>query len=490
MKTHSGMKKLATLLLAAVLTFGATRQHAAAADIRVSGIWDFNFEWNDISFSKNSGDDTFHARQRLRTQIDIVASESLKGVVFFEIGDQNWGRADEGSSLGTDGIVVKVRYSYVDWVVPDTELKIRMGLQPYALPSFVAGSPILDDADGAGITLNYTFNDTVGVTAFWLRAEHDNAYDENGIVDRGLGDNLDFFGLSLPLTGEGWALTPWGVYGNVGRNSLIDPDEGGDYADVLTGMMPYGVSGRTGTFLKDTNNSAWWLGFGGELTLFDPFRIALDVAYGKVDQGTSRLRDIPEIGHDMDLTREGWLAVASLEYKLNNMIPGLIFWYGSGDDDDPYNGSERMPTIKPSWTATSFGFDDGWGIADCDVIGLSPVGTWGVIAKLSDISFMENLSHTLSVGYYTGTNDADVVKNGAWMFENAFIEEPLYLTKKDHALEVDFNSEYKIYENLSFVLELGYIHLDLDNDVWKHAINTDDLNKNLWKVGLNLSYAF
>ena len=142
----------------------------------------------------------------------------------------------------------------MDWVVPNTELKVRMGLQPYALPSFVAGSPILDDADGAGITLNYQFNETVGLTAFWLRAEHDNAYDDGDPIQRGLGDNMDFFGLSLPLTGEGWALTPWGVYGNVGRNSLIDPDEGGAYSDVLAGMMPYGVPGAAGAFLNDTYN--------------------------------------------------------------------------------------------------------------------------------------------------------------------------------------------------------------------------------------------
>lgn len=479
------MKKLATLLLAAALTVGAVQQRAAAADIRVSGIWDFNFEWNEISFDKQSSDDTFHARQRLRTQVDFIASEALRGVVFFEIGTTNWGRADEGGSLGTDATNIKVRYSYVDWVVPNTDLNVRMGLQPYALPSFVAGSPILDDADGAGVTLNYTFNDMVGLTLFWLRAEHDNAYDDNDdIVDRGLGGNLDFFGASLPLTGDGWALTPWGVYGNVGRNSLVDPDEGGDYGDVVSGMMPYGVPGAAGTFLKDTNNPAWWLGFGGELTLFDPFRVALDVAYGKVDWGSI------DRGRDVDLTREGWLAIASLDYRLDSVTPGLIFWYGSGDDDDPFNGSERMPTIRPSWTATTFGFDDGWGVADCDVIGLSPVGTWGVIARLADISFVEDLSHTLRVGYYTGSNDEDAVKNGAGIFGGAFTNDPVYLTRKDHALEVNFDSEYKIYENLTLAVELGYIHLDLDSDVWRNAINTDNLNKNLWKAGLNLSYAF
>lgn len=87
------MKKVAVLLLAAGLVFGAAHKGAQAADIKVSGEWDFNTEWNNIGFAKEKADDLFHARQRLRTQVDIIASESLKGTVFFEVGDTNWGTA-------------------------------------------------------------------------------------------------------------------------------------------------------------------------------------------------------------------------------------------------------------------------------------------------------------------------------------------------------------------------------------------------------------
>ena len=72
------MKKAAVLLLAAGLVFGAVHKGAQAADIKVSGEWDFNTEWNNIGFAKEKTDDLFHARQRLRTQVDIIASESLK----------------------------------------------------------------------------------------------------------------------------------------------------------------------------------------------------------------------------------------------------------------------------------------------------------------------------------------------------------------------------------------------------------------------------
>lgn len=107
------MKRIITLLLAAGLVFGAASV-SQATDVKVKGVWQFNFEWSDRTFMKNDGQDTFLAQQRLRTQVDFIASENLKGVVFFEIGHTNWGQG--GGAFGTDGKDVKVRYSYIDWV--------------------------------------------------------------------------------------------------------------------------------------------------------------------------------------------------------------------------------------------------------------------------------------------------------------------------------------------------------------------------------------
>lgn len=145
------------------------------------------------------------------------------------------GNSSEGGALGTDGKVVEVRYSYVDWVVPQTDLRVRMGLQPFNLPNFVAGDPIMgsDDSDGAGITLSYQFNDMAGMSLFWMRAENDNT-----TIDRGVGNAMDFVGLSVPLTGEGWQLNPWGMYGNLGKNSLNEVGENGE--SLIVGLLPYG----------------------------------------------------------------------------------------------------------------------------------------------------------------------------------------------------------------------------------------------------------
>lgn len=87
-----------TLLLAAGLVLGAAAG-SQAADIKAKGNWTFSWQVGDQTFAKHSGKDNFTAKQRLRTQIDVIASESLKGVLFLEMGDQNWGKSADGASL-------------------------------------------------------------------------------------------------------------------------------------------------------------------------------------------------------------------------------------------------------------------------------------------------------------------------------------------------------------------------------------------------------
>ena len=90
------------------------------------------------------------------------------------------------------------------------------------------------------------------------------------------------------------------------------------------------------------------VGITGEMTTFSPFRLAGDFNYGSVDMGTVRSLS----GYDgatsktIDLKRSGWLASAIAEYKLDFGVPGLLLWYGSGDNSNPYDA----PNVCPPWT--------------------------------------------------------------------------------------------------------------------------------------------
>ncbi len=466
------MKRIVTLMLAAMLVLGSVAG-ASAADIKAKGVWDFSFEWldnPDFQGEDNNGknEDTFGAAQRLRTQIDIIASENLRGVVYFEIGKTVWGRED--GALGADGKSVKVKRSYLDWTVPNTDLMVRMGIQGLALPGAVAGSPVLDD-DVAALTLSYKFNDMVGLTAFWARPYDTASNDGVGHNDM---DELDLFGLVLPVTLDGAKIAPWAMFGTIGKDLPTDNEMSGYNTDSLrqaqAGLRPIGA----GAWADDA--TAWWAGASFELSMFAPLSFKLDGMYGSVDAD--------EVG-SVDYDRAGWLLIAAIDYKMDMMTPGIFAWYASGDDDDAENGSERMPYIVPDFGPTSFGFDKvGAPIATDSLVSVSGTGMWGVGVQLANISFIENLKHTIRVVYMEGTNDKDMV-DAANLGSPVVANNGLYMTEKDSAWEVNFDHNYKIYENLEALVEMGYIKADFDEDTWNGA-DFDDA----WKLGINLKYSF
>jgi hypothetical protein len=112
------------------------------------------------------------------------------------------------------------------------------------------------------------------------------------------------------------------------------------------------------------------------------------------------------------------------------------------------------------------------------------------LVQLADSTFLEDLSHTLRVAYYRGANDSDLIKKigGSAPFKYAY--DPLYLTDKDYVWEVNFDHRYKIYENLTAVLELGYLRLSADRDTW-HGRGADfDESDSAWKAEVTFSYSF
>ena len=360
--------------------------------------------------------------------------------MFFEIGHQNWGKSAQGAALGTDGKEVKVRYSYVDWVVPQTDVKVRMGLQKYTLPNFTGiGSPILD-ADGAGITISNQFTENVGTNLFWLRAANDN---DPEMTKHDAHDALDFIGLTVPLTFDGVKVTPWGMGGIIGQDSF--KGSGPDMTGIaMPGMLPLGGDAAIAASSDKDHGSIWYGGIAADVTYFEPFRFALDAAYGSVDMGTSKYKD-----KNFDVKRSGWYAAFLAEYKLESCTPGLLFWYSSGDDANPYNGSERLPSIDPDVYVTSYGFDGTNYGGAAQTLGYGISGTWAVMARVKDISFMEDLSHVLRVVYYQGTNNKEMVRSKMISNPQDSVASMMYLTTGDKAVEVNFDTEYKLYKNLS-----------------------------------------
>ena len=514
------MKKLMTLALAAGMLFGAATG-ASAVDFKAKGQWLMGFGAANTSLTskqnnaKTDNEDDFYAVQRIRLQLDAVASEALSGTLYFEIGNQTWGQNASGGALGADGnglqggnSGIKVKRAYLDWLVPNTDLKFRMGLQGVQLPNKAGGSAVLD-TDVAGVTASYAFNENVALTALWARPFNDNYSQVNDLAGNRVQnkynysnylDNMDLFSLMLDLKFDGVQATPWVMYGMAGRNawSAVDGEQFKDGNPNFT-MRPYfdGMD-RTNPYSgRYVYGSMFWAGLPVAITLWDPLNIEFDINYGYVES-TGRYDVTKKYTAGWGRTvrgnseRQGWLAKALVEYKMDWGVPGIFGWYASGDDGSVKNGSERMPSIAPMGNFTSFMGDGnlGWVKQDYNT---SYAGTWGIGLQIRDMSFMEDLKHTFRVAYWGGTNSPSMVKymNSAYAWNNGSVDGP-YLTTNDGLLEFNLVNTYQIYENLQLNLELGYVVNMIDQDTWKHTnYNTNQFSKqDMWKAQLVFAYSF
>ena len=452
---------------------------------------------NGMTGYKKGNEDNFEARQRLRLQLDAVASENLSGSVIFEMGDQIWGQSATGGALGADGTVVEVKNAWLDWMVPDTDIKVRMGLQGFFLPSMTTGSQVWGD-DAAGITASWQINENVALTALWARLYNDNfqGYGDDGLRKNYM-DNVDVAALLLPLTFDGFRLTPWAMYAGIGPNSL-NADHANDWKNVgvsgiqyLAGMLPAG--GASHNSRMDLYGNAFWAGLTGELTLPDPWRVAWDLNYGSVSYD------------DTSANRAGWLASLLVEYDLGWTKPGIYGWYASGDDDDRGNGSERMPylsvaNVHNAWS--HYAFNGNEYISREGAVGNGMTGTWGVGLQLRDVNVIEDLYQTFRVNLIGSTNDPGMAKwlssqglaanSGA--LSGAVGMDGLYLTRQDYALEWGLTSTTKVTENFTVALDVAYVALWLDHDssVWGNSRmnGRNDEVRDAWNFSLSYMYSF
>ena len=502
------MKKLMTLALAAGMLLGAATG-ASAIDFKAKGQWLMGFSAGDgalVSHTRKAGEtsrkandtnDIFSAAQRLRLQLDAVASESLSGTVYFEIGDTTWGQNVSGGALGADQKIVELKNAYIDWMVPNTDLKFRMGIQGIQLPNVAGGSAILDD-DVAAITASYQFNENVALTAMWARPYNDNYSSRADRVN--YHDNMDLFALMVPLTFDGVKVTPWAMYGMAGAN-----------ANTLTSTAPYARYANGGdAFAFDPSStskaygSMFWAGLPISLTLWDPLNVELDINYGYVESmGRYEAERYDNTFARMgDTKREGWLVKALVEYKMDWGTPGIFGWYASGDDGNVKNGSERMPSVSGCGNFMSFMGDGNYGWSTSDSLydrNMTYAGTWGIGLRVHDLSFVEDLKHSFRVAYWGGTNSPSRAKyvgtSYGWQNFNNDLnfgeKDGPYLTTNDGLLEFNLVNSYQIYENLEANLELGYIVNMMDDDTWKRSYRSDSYKKqDAWKAQLIFAYSF
>ncbi|MBQ9105744.1 MAG: outer membrane homotrimeric porin [Mailhella sp.] len=494
------MKKLLTLLLAAGMSLTAA-QGASAVELKVSGTYDFSFSGSEGLNGSNSFMDAsdyrhytgrnhnerhFDVYQRWRIGFEFVASEQLSAFYQAQIGTFVWGGPYKGASkaeadggaLATRAANIVTRLAYLDWMIPQTDIHIRMGQQSILLPNYVAGSPILDDP-ATGVVIAAPVNDWFDVSAFWLRAIADPLKTSSGEYEYDDAD-VDLFGLVANMKLNRLRLTPWAIYGHGGKN-FADVRSSGP---TSSGILPFNgmdaLRWENGALLdtpSGSDTSLWFAGIGAEFKPFDPLRLALDFYYS----GTSNDHSSTE--------RDGWYLAGLASYKTDWCEPALVAWYASGDDSNVTNGSEQPLTLSGGFDPGARAYFNGrYSIANTIDRG-DAGGTWGVSAQLNKLSFIQGLYHDLAVTYFKGTNDNKLPN----IINNVYggdVTPADYLTDKDHIVEVDFNTSYHIYKNLITVLELSYLFQDIDSSVWRTATGENRDFSNAWRAALNFRYKF
>jgi len=217
----------------------------------------------------------------------------------------------------------------------------------------------------------------------------------------------------------------------------------------------------------------WWAGVNFKIDALDPFTILGDFNYGSQDKA----------GQGNETGTAGYIGVLALRYKLDMMTPELFFVYESGESSDSGTAGKEgkiMPSFNTSnnggnfFAPTSFGYRKS-AFSGTGADGLfnndgRPMGVMIGGLILRNMKFMEKLSHDFMFAYIRGNNDKSKID----MF-----------TTEDYALELNFNTRYSIYKNLTGVLELGYFNPSYDK-----AAERNKKDDAAYKIAAGLIYRF
>ena len=441
----------------------ASTAPANAVDVKVSGEYRHSFSTGSDFTGANAED----FRHRMRLNLALAASENLSAFVQFQLNHGNqYGSADK-HGIGSN---IQTRQLYLDWVVPTTAIKVRMGRHQLGLPEEAFGSnSILGAGFGArdGIVVTAPVNDWLGFTGIWARLATD------GATDLDTNNTDDMFALAANLKFEGFSGAVYAAY------ATLDDKEEYATGKKEPGLDPTGanvvpVDVMAGGYARNTWNDgrpgaegdAYWLGFTSTFSFFDPFTLKLSAAYGEFNAANKG-----------DENANGWNVQVKGSYALPFGTAVLGGWYFSGNDED---GKGYMPNA--GYFAGTNHLYDGY-VSLTNPSQTNNFGTWAVQAGIEGVSFIEDLTHDFHVTYMEGTNE---YKDG-FNYTNSSKAWNGKMTDEDAVVEFTLNNVYKIYKNLAAHLELAYVINDFNNEA---QINGKDASEDDWYASLTFQYKF
>ncbi|KHK03506.1 outer membrane homotrimeric porin [Desulfovibrio sp. TomC] len=492
------MKRILTIALVAVFALGAFASAQAATEVKMTGdafvYGTFNANqnftgWSTGSWDNNSGaytgagkqtEERFQIWERFRLRSDFVANEAVKFRLGIKVQD-TWGHGT--LTAANPAVSIEVYQAFLQFKLPGCDIEVTAGLQDLSLPqtAFFTDSVVFGgDRAAALVVSSPLIPDTLSVTAGFARMlDKNRTYDTTTTQ---VADEFDVYFLTLPITLEGFKVTPWGALGVAGRDAnYFTAGSYGPNSTFADSLLSAGTF-LTPTGMRNAQNAYWWAGGTFEVTALDPIKLYADVIYGAGNQG-DRKKD----------QRSGWFIDAGVEYTGWDVLTPQVFgWWSTGEDSSNRNGSERMPSILSNWgPGNSFLFDDSQELLKQGNMGVNPIGSYGIGASLNNISFIEKLSQRVTFVYLRGNNSPNAIRGlNALMGSNPYFTMGRDLTTNEYVMGANIDSTYKIYENLSAVMETGWAHGQFQTSVWGHRLAEKSREGDAWKIAAGLVYKF
>lgn len=213
--------------------------------------------------------------------------------------EYSWGTDTTGRNSD-----VAVRQAYIDWIIPNTNVKVRMGKQLIGLPNDASGKNAIFHpwASRDGISLDAPVTDWMSLNVFWMRGN----YVEHGeYCSTDESDKSDFFGLVANMNFDGFSVSPYLMYATLDDGAAVP----GSTDSSFTGVDKDGKD-----VAPKADGNAFWAGVSSTMTYFDPFVLKLSGAYGVASYDSEfKVND-----------RAGWYVQAKGSYKTAYGTPILL----------------------------------------------------------------------------------------------------------------------------------------------------------------------
>jgi hypothetical protein len=391
---------------------------------------------------------------QMRGNIYIVAraSADLQGVFGIEVNSTRFGEAEvvanpsgTAGKWNADAIAIQVKSMYIDFKIPGTPVRTKVGIQPFRLRE-----PVFLYVDAAGIAANIKIpaGDMVFNINPWWAIQGKGGWggvptQPAAATDHTTADDSNFFGVDVNA-----------VIGDIKPGVFFAFEQQGKRYDSAAG---------------EGDRQVWWVGGYADMK-FGGLAVTADFVYNGgydhnekgliVVNGPAGFTNPPYMTYAIgnSVRHEAWLARGVLSYTLNKVTIGAGALYGTGDNPGTPNKNEGY---QVPWRSEATKFNDDFLVLTGDWGYREPYGfqttgglfkTWttpgqGVwyVRGFADFAVTDWLKLKVNAGYI-----GDTVHNG---------DEFGYDGNDDQSVgwEMDAAVQINIYKNLYFDNAFGYL---------------------------------